>query len=188
MLQRLCMYVASFCSQCFIFFSTYVANVFIWMLHMFSYICCKCFIWMLHIFYNGFKCFSGFFSSVSDACFNCFIVFRRMFQLLHLNISKLGVCSLRWKAMTKSTVCWFVVREKYCSGWKNKLKSINYKTGEHGLDRMSHFPPRLPLPHLGVKHGKRGQTEVVPAGTVDPHVHAQACDSMHHVQQQQVGT
>jgi hypothetical protein len=42
-----------------------------------------------------FQVFSGFFSNVSDACFNCFIVFRRMFQLLHLNDSKLGAHSLR---------------------------------------------------------------------------------------------
>jgi hypothetical protein len=27
----------------------------------------------------------------------------------------------------KNTVGWFVVREKYCSGWKNKLKKTDYK-------------------------------------------------------------
>jgi hypothetical protein len=38
--------------------------------------------------------------------------------------------SLRWKFMSKSTVRWFIVREKHCSGWKNKLKSTDYKTSE----------------------------------------------------------
>ena len=38
-----------------------------------SYVCCKCFIWMLHIFAMVFKCFSGVFASVLDACFKCFI-------------------------------------------------------------------------------------------------------------------
>jgi hypothetical protein len=34
--------------------------------------------------------------------------------------------------MTESTVRWFIVTEKYCSGWKNKLKSMDYKTSEQG--------------------------------------------------------
>jgi hypothetical protein len=49
-------------------FQSYVASVFIWMLHMFSHICCKCFIWMLCMF---FKCFC--------------MCFRRMFQTFHLS-------------------------------------------------------------------------------------------------------
>jgi hypothetical protein len=32
----------------------------------------------------------------------------------------------------KNTVGWFVVREKHCSGWKNKLKKTDYKPGEQG--------------------------------------------------------
>jgi hypothetical protein len=32
----------------------------------------------------------------------------------------------------KNTVDWFVVREKYCSDWKNKLKSMDYKPDEQG--------------------------------------------------------
>jgi hypothetical protein len=31
----------------------------------------------------------------------------------------------------KNIVSWFVVREKYCSGWKNKLKKTDYKPSEH---------------------------------------------------------
>jgi hypothetical protein len=38
--------------------------------------------------------------------------------------------SLRWKTIAESIVRWFVVREKHCSGWKNKLKSTDYKTSE----------------------------------------------------------
>ena len=56
-----------------LFFHTYIASVFIWILHMFrTYVasvlfgCCVC-------FYNGFKCFSGIFTSVSDLYFKCFI-------------------------------------------------------------------------------------------------------------------
>jgi hypothetical protein len=33
-----------------LFFQTYVASVFIRILHMFQHICCKCFIWMLRMF------------------------------------------------------------------------------------------------------------------------------------------
>ena len=54
-------------------FQTYVANVFIWMLHMFhTYVvsvlsrCCVCFTMV-------FKCVSCVFASVSDAFFKCFI-------------------------------------------------------------------------------------------------------------------
>jgi hypothetical protein len=69
MLQWLYTYVVSSCSQCFICFSD---------------VCCKCvyldvayvFAHMMQVFYldvsyvyNGFKCFSGVFASVSDACF-----------------------------------------------------------------------------------------------------------------------
>jgi hypothetical protein len=50
----------------------------------------------MHVFYldvayvyNGFKCFSCVFRSVSDACFKCFVIFRRMLQLLHMDVSKL---------------------------------------------------------------------------------------------------
>jgi hypothetical protein len=32
----------------------------------------------------------------------------------------------------KNTVGWFAVREKYCSGWKNKLKKTDYKPDEQG--------------------------------------------------------
>jgi hypothetical protein len=50
---------------------------------------CKCFICMLHMFAMVFKCFSGVFASVSDACFKCFIYLFCMLQLLHLNILKI---------------------------------------------------------------------------------------------------
>jgi hypothetical protein len=43
----------------------------------------------------------------------------------------------------KNTVGWFVVREKYCFDWKNKLKKTNYKAGEQALrtraQRFSRF-------------------------------------------------
>ena len=39
---------------------------------------------------------------------------------------------LHWKNMSKHCSGWFVMREKYCFGWKNKLKSMDYKRSEHG--------------------------------------------------------
>jgi hypothetical protein len=33
----------------------------------------------------------------------------------------------------KNTVGWYFVREKYCSGWKNKLNKADYKPDEQGL-------------------------------------------------------
>jgi hypothetical protein len=42
----------------------------------------------LRIFCNEFSSVFRCFSSVSDACFKCFIVFRRMLQMFHLDISK----------------------------------------------------------------------------------------------------
>jgi hypothetical protein len=41
--------------------------------------------------------------------------------------------SLRWKAMAERIVYLFIVRKKYCSDWKNKLKSMDYKTSEQSL-------------------------------------------------------
>jgi len=38
--------------------------------------------------------------------------------------------SLRWKNKSKHCFDWFVVREKRCSGWKNKLKKMDYKRSE----------------------------------------------------------
>jgi hypothetical protein len=79
---------------------TFVSNV----SSFFPGVCCKCvyvdvvyiFTYMLQVFYldvvyvcNSFKCFSGVFASVSDKYFKCFIVLRRMLQLLYLHISKL---------------------------------------------------------------------------------------------------
>jgi hypothetical protein len=56
-----------------LFFQTYVASVFIWMLHI-SHVCCKYFIWMLRMLHNGFSCVFGCFCK----CFRC------MFQMFHL--------------------------------------------------------------------------------------------------------
>jgi hypothetical protein len=39
----------------------------------------------------------------------------------------------------KNNVGWFVVREKYCSGWKNKLKKTDYKPDEHGHYFLNHI-------------------------------------------------
>jgi hypothetical protein len=36
---------------------------------------------------------------------------------------------------------WFVVREKYCSGWKNKLKSTDYKSDEQVSCLLPVFVP-----------------------------------------------
>jgi hypothetical protein len=73
-------------------------------LSFFFNVCCKCvyrnvvyvFTHILQVFYldvvyvcNNFKNFSCVFASVSDECFKCFIVFRRMLQLLHMDVSKL---------------------------------------------------------------------------------------------------
>ena len=73
MLQWLYMYVASFCSQCFICFSRH-------MLQVCLFECCICFTHMLQVFYldvayvfSMFLSVLGVFASVSDACFKCFI-------------------------------------------------------------------------------------------------------------------
>jgi hypothetical protein len=74
---------------CFIYFQTYVASVFIWMLYMFHTYVCKCVIWMLRMFFvivsSVFQVFLLVFqmhvSSVSFA-------FRHMLQVLHLNVLK----------------------------------------------------------------------------------------------------
>jgi hypothetical protein len=47
-------------------FQIYVANVFIWMLHVF-------YLDVAHAFAMAFQVFSGVFASVLDACFKCFI-------------------------------------------------------------------------------------------------------------------
>jgi hypothetical protein len=80
-------YVAKVCYQCFIYvFRTYVVSVFIWMLHMFyTYVatflsrCCVCLQWFSSVFRCFFQVFQKPVSSVSYA-------FRRMLQLLHLDV------------------------------------------------------------------------------------------------------
>jgi hypothetical protein len=43
--------------------------------------------------YNGFKCFSGVFASVSDACFKCFICFQSYVAIVALGFkSRSSVC------------------------------------------------------------------------------------------------
>jgi hypothetical protein len=44
----------------------------------------------------------------------------------------------------KNTVDWFFIREKYCSGWKNKLNKTDYKPDEH-----SHNLPENAIPITG---------------------------------------
>jgi hypothetical protein len=66
--------------------------------------CCKCvylyvayvFTHMMQVFYldvvyvyNGFKCFQVFFSSISYACFKCFIYFPMYVAIITLDVSKL---------------------------------------------------------------------------------------------------
>ena len=97
MLQWLYAYVASVCSKCFIyFFQTYVASVFIWMLHIFhTYVAsvlsgyCVC---MLAIVFNFFK-------SALDACFECFICIFCMLKVLHLDVLKVD------RVLHKGCVC-----------------------------------------------------------------------------------
>ena len=89
MLQWFCirMFQASIPNVSFVF-QTYVASVFIWMLHMFhAYVasilsgCCVCVAMV-------FKCFSRVFASVSDAHSSVSSVFFCMLQVLDLDISK----------------------------------------------------------------------------------------------------
>ena len=83
-LQWLYTYVASFCSQCF---NVCCKCVYLNVARV-SHICCMCFIWMLHIFCNGFFKRFRCFTSVLDVCCKCFNLFECMFQIFHLNVSK----------------------------------------------------------------------------------------------------
>ena len=56
---------------------------------------------------------------------------KRQLLLSTFLICMLRPHSLRWKNKAKHCSSWFVVREKHCSDWKNKLKSTDYKTNEH---------------------------------------------------------
>jgi hypothetical protein len=84
MLQWLYIYVASVCPQCFIcLFQTYVASVFIWMLHMFhTYVasvlsrCLRIFAMVINCFFKCFRCIFRVFhlsflyvASVASGCF-----------------------------------------------------------------------------------------------------------------------
>ena len=69
-------------------FQTYVASVFVWMLHMFhTYVanilfgCCVCFIMVFKCFQVFLQVFRMYVSSISSA-------FRRMLQVLYLDVSK----------------------------------------------------------------------------------------------------
>jgi hypothetical protein len=69
-------------------FRTHVASVFIWMLYMFhTYVACV-FIWMLRVVAMVFKCISGFFQVFQNHVSSVSVVFRRMLQLLFLDVSK----------------------------------------------------------------------------------------------------
>ena len=89
-----------------LYFHMYVANVFIWMLHMFhTYVasvlsgCCVCLQWFLSVL--------GIFASVSDACFKCFIylqtyiasVLSRCFKtrLSVAHVAMWSVCCRCWR-------------------------------------------------------------------------------------------
>jgi hypothetical protein len=89
MLQWLYTYVAIFCFQCFICFPDICCKCVYLDVAYVSHICLQVFLFRCYIcFCNGFHVFSGVFSSVSYACFNCLSAFRRMLQVLHLNVSK----------------------------------------------------------------------------------------------------
>jgi hypothetical protein len=86
MLQWLYTYVAKVCYQYFIcVFQTHVASVFIWMLHMFhTYISCVLSRW-LQWFSSIFRCF---FQVYQKHVLSVSSTFRRMLQLLYLDVSK----------------------------------------------------------------------------------------------------
>jgi hypothetical protein len=131
------LHVSSVCSKCFISFSrcmfagvssgccicfhTYVSSVFRCFLQVFhTHVseCLSCFVRMLQVFHlNVSKNRSGVATSVSDACFMCFIclqtyvasvAFRRMLQVLYPNVSKvdwvLHLCP-RFFAVSPSPPC-----------------------------------------------------------------------------------
>jgi hypothetical protein len=57
------------------------------------HICCMCYIWMLRMFAMVFKCFYVFFQVFQTHVSSVSSVFRRMLQLLYLDVST-GVASL----------------------------------------------------------------------------------------------
>jgi hypothetical protein len=78
------------------FFQTYVASMFIWLLHMFhTYVasvlsrCCICFAWAFQVF----------FASVLDVCFKCFICLQKYVVNVYLDISKVDrvLHMLQWR-------------------------------------------------------------------------------------------
>jgi hypothetical protein len=81
-----------------LFFLTYVANVFIWMLHMFHTYVANIFIWMLHMFFaRAFQVFSDVFASVSHPCFKCFICLKtHVASVSSLAVSKVDRVLLLW--------------------------------------------------------------------------------------------
>jgi hypothetical protein len=67
----------------------------------------------------------------------------------------------------KNTVGWFVVREKYCSNWKNKLKKTDYKLDKQAFDSSRRAVGRATKPGLwaslratGPCHGLPGMLDV----------------------------
>jgi hypothetical protein len=116
-------------------FRMYVASVFYLDVAYFSYICCKCFIWILRMFCNGFKCFSRcLFANISKACFKYLSAFRRMLQLLHLNILKIHqVLCLSHRFPIASPRCLLLLRVQ-----------------------AEHLPPPTPLPDAGDVGGGTG--------------------------------
>jgi hypothetical protein len=68
-------------------------------------------------------------------------------------------CSAGLISRLKNTVDWFVVREKHCSDWKNKLKSTDYKPDEqspgtwlsdsfHLVDKCMNIPALTHFLHM----------------------------------------
>jgi hypothetical protein len=57
-----------------LFFSTYVASVYVDIAYVFTHMM-QVFYFNTTYVYNGFKCFSGVFANVSDACFICFQIY-----------------------------------------------------------------------------------------------------------------
>jgi hypothetical protein len=63
----------------------------------------------------------------------------------------------------KNTVGWFFMREKYCSGWKNKPNKTDYKSDEQGQRLLRPSANSDPLALAGTHHPRRRQANSMPA-------------------------
>jgi hypothetical protein len=100
-------YVAKVYYQCFIYvFRTYVASVFIWMLHMFYTYVATFYLDVAYVC-NDFKVFSGvFFLVFQKPVLSVSYAFRRLLQLLHLDVPNVArILYLSSSPSTTSSRC-----------------------------------------------------------------------------------